>query len=180
MSTSSLSEFDINPAFGLTQTADMRARAGNFYLEVAGVPGGCKIKGQEGKTALYGIAYTIVSPRDAATGLATGKRIHGPLDVVGKVDKSSPLLFKKLAENADLASVKVHCWSAVTLAEGASSGGSKEIYKIELINAVVTAFRHFVHHDGTLCFIASFTYKAITLTWVDGGIEGSDDWLSAT
>ncbi len=179
MSTTT-TDFDINPAFGLTQTADLRNRAGNFYLEVDGVPGGCNIKQQEGKNALYGVAYTIVSPRDAATGLATGKRIHGPLDVVGKVDKATPLLFKKLAENANLSSVKLHCWSAVTLAEGSASGGSKEIYKIELKNAVVAAFRHFVHLDGTLCFIASFAYHDITLTWMDGGISASDDWLSAT
>ncbi len=38
------------------------------------------------------VTYDIVSPRDAATGLATGKRMHKPFVITKEVDKSSPSL----------------------------------------------------------------------------------------
>jgi hypothetical protein len=39
----------------------------------------------------------IVSPRDAASGLPTGKRMHKPFVITKEYDKSSPLLAKKTA-----------------------------------------------------------------------------------
>jgi hypothetical protein len=35
----------------------------------------------------------IVSPRDSASGLPTGKRQHKPLTITKELDRSSPLLF---------------------------------------------------------------------------------------
>lgn len=43
-----------------------------------------------------------VSPRDAASGLPTGKRMHKPLTITKELDKSSPMLY-----NADLGTVVV-------------------------------------------------------------------------
>lgn len=39
------------------------------------------------------LAHSVVSPRDAASGLATGKRSHKPLSLRKSLDKSSPPLF---------------------------------------------------------------------------------------
>jgi len=36
--------------------------------------------------------HEIVSPRDAASGQATGKRSHSPITITKEIDKSSPLL----------------------------------------------------------------------------------------
>jgi hypothetical protein len=36
----------------------------------------------------------IVSPRDSASGLPTGKRQHKPIVITKELDKSSPLLFQ--------------------------------------------------------------------------------------
>jgi type VI secretion system secreted protein Hcp len=44
----------------------------------------------------------IISPRDAASGLPTGKRQHKPFVITKELDKSSPLLTKALANNEAL------------------------------------------------------------------------------
>lgn len=176
-----MSEFSINEAFGLSESAeDMKNRAANFYLDCKEAPGGCEIKGHEGTTALYGVAYRVVSPRDSSTGLATGRRIHDPLEVAGRADKASPKLFQLCAQNKNLATVTIKYWSAVTKALTKTGDQTKNTYNIELTNAVVCDFRHFTNLDGTLCFIAGFTFAEIKLTWMDGGIMGSDQWLSST
>jgi type VI protein secretion system component Hcp len=36
---------------------------------------------------------SIVSPRDPASGLSSGKRTHGPLKVLKRIDKATPLLY---------------------------------------------------------------------------------------
>jgi len=175
-----MSNYEINPAFGLGSTADvLRSRAANFYLTATDCPGGSKVKKQENKIACYGASFRVISPRDAASGVSTGKRIHEPLEVVGKVDKASPKLFDAICTNKNLASVKLEYWGAVTKAEGFDVDANICIYTFELKNAFVADFRHFTHLDGTLCFVAGFGYHDITLTWMQGGITATDAWLAA-
>ena len=176
-----MSEFNINPAFGLSERTELRTRAANYFLNLgADIPGGSKIKGHEKQIALYAIAYRIISPRDAASGLATGRRIHEPLEVVGKIDQATPKIFEAVAINKNLANVKLEYWGAVTKAEGYDQDGTIKLYTIDLTNAVVSDFRNFTHVDGTLCFIAAFTYQKITVTWAPGGVTAEDSWLSST
>ena len=40
---------------------------------------------------------TAAAPRDAASGLATGRRMHKPFTITKEVDKASPLLMKACA-----------------------------------------------------------------------------------
>jgi hypothetical protein len=42
------------------------------------------------------MTYAIVSPRDAQSGLPTGKRMHKPLTIMKETDKASPVLYTKL------------------------------------------------------------------------------------
>jgi type VI secretion system secreted protein Hcp len=170
--------YDINRGIGLTESSDLRTRSANFYLEVASIPGGAKLKGQEGKIVLVDWSWGVLSPRDPGTGLSSGKRMHHPLVVVGKIDKSAPKFFDAIATNKNLASVKLHYWTAITKAEGASSEGSKEVYRMELTNCVVSKFSTFAHSDGSSYMEISFTYQKIEITWLDGGISGMDDWLA--
>lgn len=44
------------------------------------------------------VKYDVKSPRDAASGLPTGKRMHKPLMIRKEIDKATPLLFKAVAE----------------------------------------------------------------------------------
>lgn len=152
-----------------------QSRAISFYLKIPEAKGGSKTKGHEGETELIGCEYQVVSPRDVATGQAAGKRVHYPVEVAGKVDKASPLLFMASTENKILKKVDISCWSAANASSSAKEGDT-EFYTLKLEDARVSRFKHFTYEDGTFFFIAAFTFQKITLTWIDGGITHTDDW----
>lgn len=55
----------------------------------------CKVKVRQiGNACEVVVTNDVVSPRDAASGLPTGKRQHKPIRIVKEIDKSSPLLMK--------------------------------------------------------------------------------------
>jgi type VI secretion system secreted protein Hcp len=145
-------------------------------MKIAEAPGGSKTTKHEGEIELLGCEYQLVSPRDVATGQASGKRVHYPVEVAGKVDKASPLLFKAVAENQVLKKVEINCWTAANATSSAKEGDVL-MYTLELKDARASRFKHFTYEDGTFCFIAAFTFQAITLTWKEGGISHEDDWL---
>jgi type VI secretion system secreted protein Hcp len=96
------------------------------------------------------VSHEIVSPRDPASGLPTGKRQHA----------STPLFLNALVNNETLTSVLI----------GLLRNGSQAA-TIKLTNASVS---NYVQHGGYVTI--SFTYQKIEWTWVDGGITASDDW----
>ena len=56
---------------------------------------------------LIGMSHEIVSPRDAASGQATGKRMHKPFVITKELDKATPLLLNALTTNENLTSVLI-------------------------------------------------------------------------
>jgi type VI secretion system secreted protein Hcp len=109
---------------------------------------------------LTGVSHEIISPRDAATGLATGKRQHQPITITKQFDKTSPLLLNALVTNENLTSVLI----------GLLRNG-QQIATIKLTNASVS---HYNLHGTTETW--AFTYQKIEWTAVDGGATASDDW----
>ncbi|MDQ8186872.1 type VI secretion system tube protein Hcp [Pelagicoccus sp. SDUM812002] len=63
---------------------------GAAYMKVDGIKGESKSADQKDWIDIVSVSG-LVSPRDAASGLATGKRQHKPITIVKQVDKSSPL-----------------------------------------------------------------------------------------
>jgi type VI secretion system secreted protein Hcp len=111
---------------------------------------------------LTGLSHEVVSPRDPASGLATGKRMHKPIMLTKEMDKSSPLLMKALVTNQTLPAVQI----------GLKKGG-QTVATIKLTNAQVSSY---VTHG--LIETWSFTYQKIQWTWLDGGVTAQDDWES--
>ncbi|MDD5306609.1 MAG: type VI secretion system tube protein TssD [Deltaproteobacteria bacterium] len=66
------------------------------------------------------VSHEIVSPRDAASGLPTGKRMHKPLVITKEVDRSSPLLYSALVNNENLPKVELKFW--VSSGSGTTAG----------------------------------------------------------
>ena len=95
-----------------------------------------KIKGQ--KTGGAVTLHEIVSPRDAASGLPTGKRMHKPLVFAIELDKGSPLL-AGLTVGAKLAevtfSVDAEGKSPVTLKNASVQSIDASVIKISGISA---------------------------------------------
>jgi type VI secretion system secreted protein Hcp len=109
---------------------------------------------------LIGVSHEIVSPRDASSGLATGKRQHKPFVFVKQLDKSTPLLLSALVTNENLTAVTISL-----LRNG------QPVATIKLTNASVAGY---TDHGDTEHW--SFTYQKIEWTWLDGGISAEDDW----
>lgn len=156
----------------------------NAYLKLTGestgeVKGSNMQVGREDSMEIYGWNHEVVSPRDAASGLPTGKRQHKPLTVVKPVDKASPLLMSILANNENITSWELRCWRPST------SGKEEQYYTILLENANIAGIRveqlnnkypENMKHE--LREYVSFTYQKIIWTFEDGGIMAEDDWAA--
>jgi type VI secretion system secreted protein Hcp len=154
----------------------------NSYLACEGETqgpfnGSCTQAGRENKIEIIGWSHELVSPRDAASGLPTGKRQHKPFTVTAQIDKATPLLHKALVDNENIPKWKLNCWKP------SSAGKELNFYDIELVNANVAGIRSEMLNNkypenmkhGERNHI-SFTYQKIIWTWVDGGITAEDDW----
>ena len=106
------------------------------------------------------VSHEIVSPRDPASGLPTGKRQHMPISVTMQWGATTPKFLTALVSNENLTSVLI----------GLLRNG-KTVATIKLTNANVS---HFVQTDQNVQF--DFVYQKITWTWVSGGITAMDDW----
>jgi type VI secretion system secreted protein Hcp len=157
----------------------------NAYLRLKGqksgeIKGSVTQKGREGKIMIIAADHEIVSPRDAASGLATGKRMHKPMVITKELDKSSPLLYNLLIANETITEWELQFWTP-QLSAAVGVGSEKQHYTIRLTNARLTGI-HFVMPDTkdpelakrTEYEVLSFSYEKIEWTWNDGGITASD------
>jgi type VI secretion system secreted protein Hcp len=161
--------------------------AGNaIHLLVEGTKQG-KFKGT-GKDniiecAYYG--YTLVSPRDIASGMATGKREHHPVMIHKELNQSSPQFAQALVTNESLKKVTLKFFHA----KGSGSKGSgKEVhyYTITLTNARVIGIRHFAPDSIDFANAPEppteeiqFTFEKIEWNSIEGNTVASDDWSSS-
>jgi type VI secretion system secreted protein Hcp len=111
-----------------------------------------------------GFSHEIISPRDPASGLATGKRQHQPIVLTKQLDATTPLFLSALVTNEILTNVTI----------GLSEGG-QQVATVVLTNASISDY---TAHGTTEKW--SFTYQKITWTWLNGGITATDDWESPT
>lgn len=121
-------------------------------------------QGSLGQIEVTGFSHEIVSPRDPASGLATGKRQHKPIVFSKEIDKATPLLLNALVTNENLSAVKFTMMS-----------NGQPVATIELLNAGISDY---VANGDTEHW--SFTYQKITWTWLDTGTSASDDWEAPT
>ena len=55
-------------------------------------------------------SHEVFAPRDAASGLPTGKRQHEPLRITKEIDKSTPLLMEALTSGEKLTTFQLQFW----------------------------------------------------------------------
>ena len=136
-----------------------------MMLTVEGTKQG-KFKGEsrDGSVRLLGYKHEVISPRDAQSGLPTGKRQHSPLVITKDYDRTSPMFMQALVTNEVLKNVTLRFVDA----RGTT-------YSITLQNASVAGIRQ-QSQSGSNVEEISFTYQKITWTWTDGGITAEDDW----
>jgi type VI secretion system secreted protein Hcp len=108
------------------------------------------------------VAHEIVSPRDPASGLPTGKRQHKPIVLTMAWGPSTPRFLQALVTNENLTTFKL------TLIDNGQA-----VATIELTNASVAQFDE---HGDNVTF--QFTYEKITWTWLVPAVQATDDWVA--
>lgn len=157
----------------------------NAYLTLKGQKQGAfngpvTQKGRENSILVHSFSNEIVSPRDPASGLPTGKRMHKPINILKEVDKTSPQLWTALVSNENLTTWELKFWSP------SATGVEQQIYTIELTNASIASIREYMEDNEDpaksklpLLEEITFTYQKIEWTWLRGTtVSASDDWES--
>lgn len=134
--------------------------------------------GREDSIMVIGYSHEVDSPRDAASGLPTGKRQHKPLIVTKEIDKSTPLLMRALINNENITDMELWFW------EPERSGKELLYYTIQLQNARIVNIQQEMlnnrypenrrHKEREHI---SFVYQTITWNYMDGGITSEDNLL---
>ena len=156
----------------------------NAYLRLTGdiqgeINGSVTQAGREDSIMVIAFNHEVESPRNATSGLATGKRQHKPLIITKEIDKSTPLLMNALTNNENLSEVILQFWRP------SRSGKEFQFYTIELTNArIVDIHQEMLNNKYPENMQhaerehISFVYQKITWTYEDGGITSTDDWES--
>jgi type VI secretion system secreted protein Hcp len=159
----------------------------NAYLKLKGqkqgdIKGSVTQKGREGKILVIAAEHEVLSPRDASSGLASGKRTHKPFVITKELDKSSPLLYQMLVSNEPIVEWELQFW-APSAPSAASAGTEVQRYTVTLTNASISDIKFHMLNNKNPEFQryaefeeVSFTYQKIQWTWTDGGIMTQDDW----
>jgi type VI secretion system secreted protein Hcp len=152
-----------------------------FYVSIEGTKQG-KFKGEsarkEHKDKLVGIRfnYQIKSPRDAASGQATGKRQHHPVTITKEWGAATPQLFQALVTNEVLKTVQLE------FVQPTATGKNQVYHTIKLINAVVSDIKQYSGEatdpsaDIRELEDISFTFERIELENIPGKAIATDDW----
>jgi type VI secretion system secreted protein Hcp len=125
-----------------------------------------------GKIPAIAFSYSVRSPRDPASGLATGKRQHSPIAFTKPWDATSPLFFNSIVSNENLPSVLFE------FTQPDAKGLSQVYQTVKLTNASVSGItrRASASSGPTDLEDITLTFQKIEITHVTGGITASDDW----
>jgi type VI secretion system secreted protein Hcp len=125
--------------------------------------------------------FEVTSPRDAASGQASGKRQYKPLQITKPIGASSPQFFQALTTNEVLPTVTLE------FTKTDANGEEFVYYTIKLTNATVASIRQHTPNDpgggggGSKQAAAqmeeiSFTFQKIEIESKEGKTMAVDDW----
>ncbi|MEM9996414.1 MAG: type VI secretion system tube protein TssD [Bacteroidota bacterium] len=144
------------------------------------IAGSVEIEGREETSEVHEFHSNVYFPTDIHRGSPSGKRIHSPAVLIKEVDKSSPILYNHLTEGTVFTKIVIN-WYKV------QDDGTELLYfmhtieharlvgmKMMMPNVKDPAKQTFGHLEEL-----SIAYRRITWSWLDGGIEATDDWIES-
>jgi len=152
--------------------------ANQFYVTIAGTRQGAFKPDTvvAGAPKLIGLSCTVQlsSPRDAATGQASGKRQWKPLTVTKEWGPSSPQIFQALATNEVLKTVLVE------FIRPDPRGPDSTYATITLTNGAVADVRQYTDAGPPYRQLEeiAFTFQKIEIRDVAGNTSFDDDWVA--
>ena len=156
----------------------------NAYLVLKGqkqgaVKGSVTLKGREGQIAVYAVTHNLSSPRDSASGQATGKRVHKPLTVTKEIDVSTPPLYKALVDNEAISAFSLLFWAP------GPQGKEVQYYTIKLTNAFIadiktTMLNNKESDNANMPVLEEVSFVYQKIEWIiQGGQTTTDTWMQA-
>jgi len=141
---------------------------------------------KDGSISLLAVEHGIVSPRDAATGLATGKRQHQAITLTKETDNTSPLFYQFISRNELIKTAEILFFGHVST--GLSAGREAIQYKITLRKASVSRVELVGHTDAANQAIDRFplrekislVYDSIHWEWINPNAAAEDFFKSTT
>jgi type VI secretion system secreted protein Hcp len=127
----------------------------------ANVVHGGSITFRGGVAPVLSFSFGVQSPRDVATGQASGKRQHDPIVIVREVDSASPLLLRGL----NLGTIKLATGADTYILTGVSVVSAKNF----VIQGSV---------DRRELEQISITFQKIVYSNLPGKTSATDDWAS--
>lgn len=130
--------------------------------------------GREGSIECLHYEQALATARDAASGVAIGRRQYQPLQIRKRIDKASPLLAKALINNE-----AIEATFRFYRPNPSGDGTTEQFYTVTLKNARLTALTQLMRDtlttpDEPPLEDVSFSFTGITLTITDGGITSVD------
>jgi len=155
----------------------------NAYLKLKGqkqgdIKGSVAERNREGSIMVIAVNHEVASPRDAATGQASGKRMHKPLVITKELDRSSPQLYNALTTNENIPE-----WT-LEFSRADPRSAEKTSFTIKLTNATISNIEFFMPNNKEPELMklneyeqVAFTYEKIEWTWLDPRVTAADSWL---
>ncbi len=150
-----------------------------FYVTIEGTKQG-RLAGEstrsvhKGKLAGIGFSYEITSPRDAASGQASGKRQHGAVTFTKEWGPASPQLFQALVTN------EVIKRALFEFVRANDVGVEYVFHTMELTDASVTGIHQYIaaqddeELDNAELEDIALTFRSIEIANLDGKTTASD------
>jgi type VI secretion system secreted protein Hcp len=152
------------------------------YLTLEGekqgkIEGACEQSGREGTLLVQAFDHEVRIPTDIQTGLAAGKRVHGPYKVCVEVDKALPLMFQSLCTGEHLKKVEIKLFRI------AKTGAEEHYFTTTLEDAVIVSIKPYMPNCldksmgsfGHMVEVA-FTYRKCIWRHECDKKESQDDW----
>jgi len=112
---------------------------------------------------LVSVSHAISAPREASSGMATGRRQHSDITITKRIDMASPRLAQAASTN--------ETFSEIEIGFPGGSGDAKEARKIVLTDATILSVRKAGGNEQI-----TLSYRAIEVTYTNGGKTMADDW----
>jgi type VI secretion system secreted protein Hcp len=142
-----------------------------FVTVVGKVQGQFTGENNTSRIEVTGFEMEMTSPRDLATGQASGKRQHVPILIQKATGASSSQFFKALTTNEPLSTVTFEVYKP------SATGGDVLDFKIILTNASINYFKQ-SYADGQKGFVDSVKFTYQTIEFNRSGTGVSDSWPS--
>lgn len=134
-------------------------------------------KGREGKIHAIAVSYGVAVPRDASSGLATGKRVEKPVTFSLEWDGCSPQFFAAAYTNENLTSVLFEYFST-------GRDGIEKVdhtVKISMANIIDITQSYAATQldgkaDGRDIQTVSLAFQTIEISSNVSGLTAVDDW----